>query len=234
MSEELKRQAAIAALEEIRSGMVVGLGTGSTAAHFIRELSIRVRKGLKVVAIPTSEVSRQMAEEGGIPLTTLAAHPHIDVTVDGADEVSPELDLTKGLGGALVREKVVAHASESVVIIVDESKLVPKLGSRTVIPVEVVPFAVDFVIQRLSSWGGEPAVRLKDGRPFISDNGNYVVDWKMQPIDQPALLEKQIKNVTGVVDSGLFCNVARLVIVAGSGGVRTMERPQPTESERFG
>ena len=234
MSEELKRQAALAALEEIRNGMVVGLGTGSTAAHFIRELSIRVRQGLKVIAIPTSEVSRQMAEDGGIPLTTLAAHPHIDVTVDGADEVSPELDLTKGLGGALVREKVVAHASESVVIIVDEGKLVPKLGSRTVIPVEVVPFAVDFVIQRLSSWGGLPTVRQKEGKIFISDNGNYVLDWKMQPIDQPALLEKQIKNVTGVVDSGLFCNVARLVIVAGENGVRTLQRERPTESERFG
>ncbi len=224
MSDDLKRLAALAALEEIRNGMVVGLGTGSTAAHFIRELGARVRDGLNIVAIPSSEASREMAEQGGIRLTTLGEHPHINVTVDGADEVSPQLDLTKGLGGALVREKVVAHASERVVIIVDEGKIVEKLGSRAVIPVEVVPFAVDFVIHRLSAWGGLPRVREKDGKVFVSDNGNYVIDWKYGPLDQPALVEKQIKSVTGVVDSGLFCQVAQLVIVAGSGGIRKMVR----------
>jgi ribose 5-phosphate isomerase A len=165
-----------------------------------------------------------MAEEGGIKLTTLAEHPYIDVTVDGADEVSPQLDLTKGLGGALVREKVVAHASTRLVIVVDETKLVEKLGSKAVVPVEVVPFASDFVALRLARWGGEPELRQKDGQPFVSDNGNYIVDWKCGPIDDPALMEKQIKGMTGVVDSGLFCHVAQLVIVAGSGGVRKMTR----------
>jgi ribose 5-phosphate isomerase A len=224
MSEELKREAAIAALEEIRGGMVVGLGTGSTAAHFIRELAAKVRAGLDIIAIPTSEASRKQAEEGGIRLTTLADHPHIDVTVDGADEVSPQLDLTKGLGGALVREKIVAHATSRVVIVVDEGKLVEKLGAKTVIPIEVIPFAAEVVMRQLAAWGGHPQIRVKEGKTFVSDNGNVVVDWKVNPIDQPALLEKQIKGVTGVVDSGLFCGVAQLVIVAGSGGVRKMLR----------
>src|SRR6185503_18225077 len=138
VSDDLKRQAAIAALAEIRDGMIVGLGSGSTASIFIRELG---KAGLKVAGIPTSEESRRIAEEVGVPLTTFKDHPQIDVTVDGADEVSPQLDLIKGLGGALVREKIVAHASSRLVIIVDESKLVDRLGSKTVIPVEVIPLA---------------------------------------------------------------------------------------------
>src|SRR5437899_4696350 len=143
MSDQLKRQAAVEALDEVHDGMIVGLGTGSTAAHFIRELG---RAQLKVAGIPTSEESRRLAEQAGIRLTTFKEHPRIDVTVDGADEVSPELDLIKGLGGALVREKIVAHASDRVVIIVDESKLVDRLGKRTVIPIEVIPLAVPRVL----------------------------------------------------------------------------------------
>jgi len=226
MTDDLKRRAALAALEEIHDDMIVGLGTGSTAAHFISELAVRVREGLKIAAIPTSEASRQQAEEGGIPLTTFAEHPYIDVTVDGADEISPQLDLIKGLGGALVREKVVAHASRRVVIVADESKLVEKLGSRTVIPVEVVPFAVHFVMQRLAGWGGQLCIREKNGMRVVSDNGNLIIDWKYGEIEQPALLEKQLKGVTGVVDSGLFCHVAQCVIVAGRNGIRKIERSQ--------
>lgn len=224
MIEELKRQAALAALEEVRDGFVVGLGTGTTAAHFIRELGHRVRAGLRVTGIPTSEASTKMALEFGIPLTTFHDHPVIDLTVDGADEVSPQLDLIKGLGGALVREKVVAHASKRVVIIVDETKLVPHLGTRTGIPVEVVPFAVDAIANRLAEFGGSSKIREKNGRPFVSDNGNLVIDWKCGEVVQPAALEKQIKAVTGVVDSGLFCDVAQLVLVAGGSGVQKMVR----------
>jgi ribose 5-phosphate isomerase A len=224
MSEELKRQAAIAALEELRNDMIVGLGTGSTAVHFIRELGARVHSGLNVMGIPTSEASARLAREVGIPLTSLAEHPQIDVTVDGADEVSPQLELIKGLGGALVREKIVAHATQRVVIIVDEAKLVDRLGARTVIPIEVVPFAVDVVMHRLRSWGGSPQVREKEGRVFITDNGNVTVDWKHGEIADPAALEKQIKLLTGVVDCGLFCNVASVVIVAGSTGIRKLQR----------
>lgn len=224
MTDDLKRLAARSALDEVRNGMVVGLGTGSTAAHFIRELGELVRSGLTITAIPTSESSRQLAEQVGIVLTTFEKAPVIDVTVDGADEVSPDLDLIKGLGGALVREKIVAHASKRVVIIVDEAKLVDQLGKRTPIPVEVIPLSVDLVARQLKAWGGEAPVRKKDGRVFVSDNGNHVIDWNHGVIDDPAGLEKRIKLITGVVDSGLFSRVANAVISAGPSGIRKLEK----------
>jgi ribose 5-phosphate isomerase A len=224
MSDDLKRQAALAALDDIRNGMIVGLGTGSTALHFIRGLGSRVRAGLKVAGIPTSEESTRLAIEAGVPLTTFRDHAEIDVTVDGADEVSPELDLIKGLGGALVREKIVAHASRRVVIVVDETKLVERLGLKTVIPVEVIPFAIDRVIPQLKQWGGEAYAREKNGKPFLSDNGNAILDWHHGVIDQPAVLERQLKAIPGVIDSGIFANVAQCVIVASASGIRKIER----------
>lgn len=217
MSDDLKRQAALAALDEIRDGMIVGLGAGSTASIFIRELGA---KNPRVMGIPTSEESQRLAEQVGVRLTTFKDHPQIDVTVDGADEVAPNLDLIKGLGGALVREKIVAHASKRVVIIVDESKLVAKLGSRTVIPIEVIPLAADRVILQLRELGGEATIRAKDGHRLISDNGNVILDWKHGVVDQPAALEKQLKAMTGIVDSGIFAGVAKCVIVAAASGVR--------------
>lgn len=212
MSDDLKRQAAVAALEEIRDGMIVGLGSGSTASIFIRELG---KAGRKVLGIPTSEWSGRIAEQVGLKLTTFNDHPVIDVTVDGADEVSPELHLTKGLGGALVREKIVAHASTRVVIIVDESKLVQKLGSKTVIPVEVIPLAVPRILLQLKNT----TVREKSGKPFVTDNGNNILDWTSGPIEDPAAVEKELKAMTGVVDCGIFANVANVVIVAGASGI---------------
>jgi ribose 5-phosphate isomerase A len=217
VSDELKRQAAIAALQEIRDGMVVGLGTGSTAAFFIRVLG---ESRLKVVGIPTSEDSRRLAEEVGVRLTTFEEHPQIDVTVDGADEVSPQLDLIKGHGGALVREKIVAHASKRVVIIVDESKLVPYLGTTRTIPVEVIPLALPCVLLQLNN--ARP--REKNGKLFISDNSNVILDWDQGPVEDPAALEKQLKAMTGVVDSGIFAGVASCVIVAGAAGIRKLSR----------
>jgi ribose 5-phosphate isomerase A len=225
MMDELKRQSAIAALDAVKDDMIVGLGTGSTASHFIRELGVRVQQGLRVQGIPTSEASRKLAVEVGVPLTTLSDHPVIDVTVDGADEVSDSLDLIKGLGGALVREKVVAHASKVVIIVVDESKLTGRLGRNAPVPIEVIPFAVDVVRRQLALWGGEPRIREKEGRAFISDNGNLILDWWHGLIDQPWALEKQIKGVTGVVDSGIFANVASSVIAATSSGIRKLQRP---------
>ena len=219
MSDELKRQAALRALDEIRDGMIVGLGTGSTASHFIRELG---KARIKVKGIPTSEASAQLAREVGVPLTTFEEHPRIDVTVDGADEVSPGLDLIKGLGGALVREKIVAHASARVVIVVDDSKLVDRLGAKTVIPVEVIPLAVPCVLLQLKELGGEARIREKNGQPFVSDNGNRILDWSHGVIDDPAKIEKQLKAITGVVDSGIFAGVADCVIVAGAQGIRKL------------
>jgi len=222
--DDLKRQAAIAALDAVKDSMVVGLGTGSTASHFIRELGVRVKDGLLVHGIPTSEESNRLAIEVGVPLITLRENVTIDVTVDGADEVSDGLDLIKGLGGALVREKIVAHASKKLIIVVDESKLTERLGQKAPVPVEVVPFAVDVVRAQLVLWGGDPRLREKEGKPFVSDNGNLILDWWHGLIDQPWALEKQIKGVTGVVDSGIFANVASEVIVATSRGIRRLSR----------
>jgi ribose 5-phosphate isomerase A len=213
MNDDLKRQAALAALNEIRDGMIVGLGSGSTASIFIRELG---KAKLDVLGIPTSEESARIATGVGVKLTTINDHPESDVTIDGADEVSPDLDLTKGLGGALVREKIVAYASKRVVIIVDESKLVQKLGSKTVIPIEVIPLAVPRILHQLK----QGSVRMRNDKPFVSDNGNYTVDWKSGPIDDPAAVEKQLKALTGVVDVGIFAGVANLVIVAGESGIQ--------------
>jgi len=223
-ADELKRQAAIAALDEIRSNMIVGLGTGSTASHFIRELGKRMQDGLRILGIPTSEASRILAEEVGVSLTTLKDHPEIDVTVDGADEVSPGLDLIKGLGGALVREKIVAHASKRVIIVVDESKMVDLLGTRAPIPVEVVPFAVDSVMLKLVRWKGSVKIRERNGNPFVSDNGNIIVDWQYGAIDDPHGVEMKLKAITGVVDSGIFAKVAAQVIVAGESSIRKVSR----------
>ena len=217
MSDDLKKQAALAALEEIRDGMIVGLGSGSTAAIFIRELG---KAGLKVLGVPSSQESARIAEEVGVALTTFKDHPQLDITIDGADEVSPQLNLIKGRGGALVREKIVAHASKRVVIIVDESKLVDRLGSRTAIPVEVIPLAVPRVLIQL----GNARVRERNGQLFVSDNGNALLDWNHGAIEDPAGLEKQLKAMTGVVDSGIFAGVASCVIVAGSAGVRKLYR----------
>jgi ribose 5-phosphate isomerase A len=197
--------------------MVVGLGSGSTASIFIRELG---KKGLRIVAIPTSDESRRIAQEVGIPLTTFESHPEIDVTVDGADEVSPNLDLTKGLGGALVREKIVAHASKHLVIIVDESKLVERLGTKAPIPIEVIPLAVPRVLLQLQN----AVIREKQGKSFVSDNGNLILDWRCGAVENPAVLEKQLKSMTGVVDSGIFAGVANVVIVAGATGIRKLVR----------
>jgi ribose 5-phosphate isomerase A len=225
MNDSLKFKAAVAALDEVKDGMVVGLGTGSTVSHFIKELGNRVRDGLKVTAIATSLQSETLAIEVGVPIVTFQEQKALDVTVDGADEVSPELCLVKGLGGALVREKIVAAASRRLVIVVDETKLVDQLGTRSPIPVEVVPFAADIVMYQLDQIGGEPQLRvLPEGRPFVSDNGNFVVDWHFGPILDPALVERRLKSVSGVVDSGIFSELADRVIVARGTGLEFLDR----------
>ncbi len=224
MNDSLKHKAAIAALDEVRTGMLVGLGTGSTVRYFIEELGRRVRDGLDVRAIATSVESDRLARRGGIPIVSFADVSGLDVTVDGADEVSPALDLVKGLGGALVREKIVAKASGRLVIVVDEAKLVDRLGTRSPLPVEVIPFATDLVRRSLADIGPRPEVRMKDGAPFVSDNGNHVLDWRCGPIEDPQELEHRLKSMSGVVDSGLFSGMADRVVVAGADGLRTLDR----------
>lgn len=224
MTESLKYQAAVSALDEVKDGMAVGLGTGSTVNPFIRELGLKVQAGLNITAIATSIQSERLAIDVGIPIVTFERHQVLDLTVDGADEVTPALDLVKGLGGALVREKIVAKASRRLVIVVDESKLVDQLGTKAPIPVEVIPLAEQLVVSALGKIGGEPKVRLQNGSQFKSDNGNVVVDWHYGPVQDPAALEVQLKSMSGVVDSGIFAKMAHRVIIAGVSGVRILDR----------
>ncbi len=216
------------AAEYVNKGMVVGLGTGSTAVHLIRALGERVAQGLQIQAIPTSEASARLAKELGIELISLEENPVVDLTIDGADEVDPTLQLIKGLGGALLREKIVAAASARRIIIVDPSKLVAHLGAHAPLPVEVVPFGWP-VVQRFmveEKIIADLRLRPEGDEPFVTDNGNYILDCRFpQGIPDPAFTESWLNHLPGVVENGLFVNMADLVIVGYEDGTcRMMER----------
>jgi ribose 5-phosphate isomerase A len=212
------------ALEFVRDGHVVGLGTGRAATAFVRALGQRVQQGLRVTGVPTSRATAALARQCGIPLVGLGDIDMIDVTVDGADEVDPQLDLIKGYGGALVGEKIVAAASRTEIILVGSEKLVPVLGRRGILPVEVIPFAVDFCTRRLAALGSQPRVRLTQAGPFESDSGNFILDCGIQPIRAPQELEDAIRAIPGVVGTGLFIGIANLVLVGDADGVRELRR----------
>jgi ribose 5-phosphate isomerase A len=218
--EAQKRAAAERAVAEVEDGMVLGLGSGSTAELAIAALAVRVAAGLRVAGIPTSERSAALARRLGVPLTTFAEHRRIDLTIDGADQVERgTLALIKGLGGALLREKIVAGASRRLIVVVDESKLVERLGDRTPLPLEVVPFGAEAVMDRLAALDGRPALRRRDDKPFVTDNGNYIVDCRFAVIADPAWLEARLAAIVGVVESGLFLSLASKVIVGSRHGV---------------
>lgn len=220
-----KREAAMAAVAMVQDGMVVGLGTGSTAAFAIDGLIERVRAGLRIVGIPTSERSAKQAREGGITLTDFAAHPKVDLTIDGADEIACDtLDLIKGLGGALLREKIVAAASERLVIIADAPKLVSQLGSTCPVPVEVVAFGYETTAARLASLGARPVLRMAAGEPFRTDGGNLILDCHFGRITDPRALERALSATVGVVETGLFIGMASVVLVATDTGIKRLER----------
>lgn len=229
--EGLKRQAAARALEDVRDGMKLGLGTGSTARHFVDLLGERVRGGLKVVGVPTSEVTREQAIQCGIPLTTLDETPRLDLTIDGADEVDPALDLIKGGGGALLREKIVAAASDRMTVIADVTKWVDALG-RYPLPIEVMPFglgATRVAISRVleaAGCPGEMAVRKgTDGHAFVTDGGHWIIDAKCGRIADVPRLAAMLGGIPGVVEHGLFVGLASKVILADPAGIRVIERP---------
>jgi ribose 5-phosphate isomerase A len=215
------------AAEYIETGMVVGLGTGSTAEFAIRAIGERVAAGLEVKAIPTSEASAQLAGEWGITLTTLEDDPAVDLTIDGADEVDPDLDLIKGLGGALLREKIVASATARQVIIIDPSKLVKKLGTQAPLPIEVVPFSWSLVCNRLSERGIEPTLRMQQAeQPFVTDNGNYIIDGRFpEGIDDAQATDIWLNTLPGVVENGLFVAMTHLVVIGEADGTsRVIEK----------
>jgi ribose 5-phosphate isomerase A len=214
-----------AALAHVRSGQVVGLGSGQAATAFVRALGREVKAGLEVRAVPTSEAVAGLAGQLGIPLVSLDEEPVIDVTLDGADEVDPHLDLIKGYGGALVREKVVAAASRRLVILVGREKLVPVLGSRGKLPVEVVPFAAGFCRRRFAGLGYAPVLRLTGPAPVLSDNGNLIFDCAVGPIADPAGLDATLCRIPGVVGTGLFVGLAQAVLVVEDGHATTLTRP---------
>jgi ribose 5-phosphate isomerase A len=223
----LKQQAAYRAVESIASGMVVGLGTGTTALWAVSRLAELLQSGQlhDIVGIPTSRQIEAAARQLGIPLTTLEQHPQVDLTIDGADEVDPHLNLIKGGGGALLREKIVAQASRRLVIVVDESKLSPILGSRWPVPLEVVSFGWRTQVGYLESLGAQVKLRQSsDGAPFQTDQGNLILDANFGPITDPAQLAEQLERRAGIVDHGLFLAMADEVIVGHREGVQIRQR----------
>lgn len=226
--DELKQAAGERAVEWIESGMVVGLGTGSTTVFAIRRLGELISSGqlAEIVGIPTSHESEQLANEVGVPLTTLADHPTIDLTIDGADEVDPAWNIIKGAGGALLREKVVAQASLREVIVVDDGKLVEQLGSTRALPVEVLQFAWKPEEEYLADLGAEVAVRRTDtGDVFVTDEGNWIFDCTFQGIADPERLAAQLSRRAGVVEHGLFLGLATDLVIASAQGVEHRTEP---------
>jgi len=229
-AESLKRQAAARALEHVRSGMKLGLGTGSTAKHFVELLAERVAQGLEVVGVPTSEATRKQAESLAVPVGTLDEYPVLDLCIDGADEVGPDLSLIKGGGGALLREKIVASAAGQMIVIADASKKVAALGAFP-LPIEVVDFGVAAIrrgIDRAARAAGCHGLltlrRRADGHVFVTDQGHLILDAAYGVIPDPVALAAQLAQVPGVVEHGLFINLASRVILAGADGVTVIDR----------
>lgn len=234
VSAELKREAARAALDEVESGMQIGIGTGSTAEEFVHLLAEKVRSGLKIVGVPTSERTAELCEELSIPLSDLDRIPHLDLTIDGADEIDGSLGLIKGGGGALLREKIVAAASDNMIVIADASKLVETLG-KFPLPIEVNRFGLGATQRALELAArtlglvGPATLRMTDGEAFVTDGGHYIIDASFGRIPDTRALSNALNAIPGVVEHGLFLGLASKAFVAGSQGVITLNRSIRTE-----
>jgi len=225
--EEAKKRAALEAVKHVKNGFVLGLGSGSTAACAIQEMGRRIKQeGLRILGVPTSYQALLVAVDCGIPLTTLNEHPQLDLTIDGADQVNGSLNLIKGMGGALTREKIVASASKQLIIVVDETKLVERLGTNHPVPVEVLPFALPTVMLKVREMGGKPVLREGKGKagPVVTDNGNLIIDVDFGPINTPKKLDSQLESVPGVIETGLFVEMADIIYVGKPTGVQRLER----------
>jgi ribose 5-phosphate isomerase A len=226
--EKAKKNAALEAVKHVRDGFIVGLGSGSTAAYAIEEIGNMIkREKIRVLGVPTSYQAFMLAVKRGIPITTLEEHPTIDLTIDGADQIDQELNLIKGMGGALTREKIVAFASKNFIIVADESKKVKVLGENNhSVPIEVVPFAASLITRKIEEMGGKPALRegVKKVGPVITDNGNMLIDANFGLIHNPTELENKLKMVPGVVETGLFIKMASEVYIGKHSGVEKLIR----------
>jgi ribose 5-phosphate isomerase A len=217
--DQEKQAAAREAVRLVEPGSIVGLGSGSTATYAIRFVAERVRQGLKITAIPTSLKTKQLAEQLGIPLTTLEEHPQIDIDIDGADEIDPHLNLIKGGGGALLREKIIASASKRFVVVAESAKQVPCLG-KFPLPVEVIPFAQPIVKTRIEALGAKVSLRqYAYGNPYVTDEGHHILDCSFGRIEDPPALARRLREIPGVVEHGLFIGMAELALVGKDGGV---------------
>jgi ribose 5-phosphate isomerase A len=222
--DALKREAGLRVLESVRDGMVLGLGSGSTAEICVRELGRLVQDGLRVVGVPTSRKIETIARQVGVPIASLDEHERLDLTFDGADEIElATFNLIKGRGGSLLREKLVAVATDLEIIIADESKLVSTIGEQMPVPIEVVKFGWRRTADRVAELGTTPVLRERQGEPFVSDEGHFILDCHFGPIQDVTTLAARIKSLVGVVEHGLFLGLARRVIVAGASGVRVYE-----------
>jgi ribose 5-phosphate isomerase A len=231
--ESYKQQAAEQAILEIQSGMRLGLGTGSTARYIVIGLGERLRDGRlrDIVGIPTSEATAALARSVGVPLITLDDTPEVDLTIDGADEIDPDLNLIKGLGGALLREKIVAATSRRLVIVADTTKLVTSLGEHGPLPVEIIPFGKVLCERRIQALGAQPRLRLaSNGTPFRTDQGNYILDCHFPSIREPHTLSTALHAIPGIVEHGLFIGMATAAFVAGMDGVTVLRAESSTES----
>ena len=235
-NDQEKEAAGRAAVKLVRDGDIVGLGTGSTAYFSVVALGERVKSGLRIVGLPTSIATADLACQQGIPLTTLEEHPQIDITIDGADEIDPKLNLIKGGGGALLREKVVASASKKMVVVADSTKIVPALG-KFPLPVEIIPFARTVIEKKIASLGATPKLRMSpDGQPFVTDNGNQILDCSFERIADPPALARALGDTAGVVEHGLFIGLARLALIGQGNSVIEIRpkaaRPKGSVPER--
>jgi len=227
--EEAKKNAALEAVKHVKDGFVVGLGSGSTAAYAIQEIGKVIRqKDWRIFGVPTSHQAFLLAVDCGIPTTTLNEHPKLDLTIDGADQIDPELNMIKGMGGALTREKVVASSSKQNVIVADGTKLVKKLGTNQPVPVEVLPFATAVVMLMIKKMGGKPVLRQDSGKvgPIVTDNGNFIIDIYFGSIKAPRQLNTRLNSIPGVIGTGLFIEMVDIAYIGTSKGVQKLKRNQ--------
>jgi ribose 5-phosphate isomerase A len=214
--EEAKKTACLEAVKHIKNGFIIGLGSGSTVAYALQEIGKKIQqRKLRILGVPTSYQAMMLAVHCGIPITTLNEHPQLNLTIDGADQIDRQLNLIKGMGGALTREKIVASAAKQFVVVADETKLTEKLGVNCTVPVEVLPFALPTVMLKMQEKGGKAVLREAKGKvgPVVTDNGNFILDVDFGPINAPKKLDSQMKSIPGVVETGLFTEMADIVYV---------------------